>query len=1178
MSEEKKWTESQKNAISARNGTILVSAAAGSGKTAVLVQRMVERLTDKKNPSDADRLLIVTFTNAAASEMRERISRRIDELLSDDPLNRNLQRQQILLTKANISTIHSFCSDLIHEYFYKLDVSSEFRIADEHEMMLLRDEAIDRTLEEYYQKGSKNFYLAVETFSGTKDDKRFVSTVKALYDFINSHPYPEIWLDRKLADYQDVHDVNDTSWANIILSYAKSAIDFCLGLTDLSIDISCEDEKLYKTFEPVLSSDREGLSNINFSNWDTVYKRLNFFEFKTLRAPRGYADDPIKLRVAENRKQVKESIKKLQKIFSVDEKKCMDDLQSLSPIIRELFSVVKDFGRHLKILKSERNVLDFVDLEHLTINLLSRPKEDGFEKTEEALSIGELFDEIMVDEYQDTNETQDTIFRALSNDEKNLFVVGDVKQSIYGFRQAMPEIFLRRKEKYEKYNPSTDAYPARIVLDSNFRSREGITDAVNFVFKQLMSKDVGDVNYSDEEKLTAAASYEKKNTADMELHLIDLSNSFSDDMDVFEAKYIADIIKKKISSGEKVKDADGYRELKLSDICVLLRSANVHAANFVRELEKNEVPACSDSNGGLLSFTEVSTIISLLRIIDNPVQDIPLLSVLMSPLVMLSPDDAAEIRLANREVPLYFALKDYANERNSDVIKKFLTQLEEYRYLAATLSCSQLVSLIYTQTNFESMVQTMKNGKQKLANLRMLLEHIKAYESSGQNSVSGFIRFIDRLQEQNSDLMAPSVVSDFADAVRVLSIHKSKGLEFPVCIIANGSRKFNKEKGDVLLHSELGVGVKLRDTKKMYAYNNFVRNAILLELDKNAMSEELRVLYVAMTRARENLIILCSFKDVEKTIISLANKVCLNEKISPQTVKSASSFSDWIIMCALKHKDGEVLRKIADIGSKEIIECEHPWDVKIVSVDENDVVPVKNNFESESKEKVIDQDLLRTMSERFNYEYKFKKLSGIPAKVSVSEIAHRDLEPDEEVTLSRPSFVSERGMTATEKGTALHEFMQFADFKKAAKSLKDHVDELVQKGFLTQKQSEVINFKKVSTFLKSDVAKRITKSDNVLREFRFTINMDVNEFKNGLNLKNKTEYVILQGAIDCAFEENGKFVIVDYKTDHISSMDELSKKYKRQLELYKRALEECTGKEVSQCIIYSLHLGKSIRV
>ncbi len=1170
----RQWTNSQKNAIYAKGGSLLVSAAAGSGKTAVLVQRVIEMITDKSNPCDADRLLVVTFTKAAAAEMRARINTEISNLLKITPNDKNLQRQQLILSRAHISTIHSFCNELIRENFYKLNISSEFKIADENEIMILKDEAIRTVLEEKYERSSPEFLNMVETFSSARDDNNLIYTVYEFYDFIRSHPFKEKWLSEKFDMYNE-SNINDTEFFRVILNYAIESINHCLTLTKNSIELLNEDEKIKEIYGSSFSSDLSSLfllkETLNLKTWDNISDELKNFKFDKLKALRGYKDDIIKVRVNENRKEVKAIIDKLKKLFYVSQEECIEDIKYLKPIVKEFFALTNDFEARLNLLKAERNILDFSDLEHLTLKLLVKETNAGFERTQEAYELSLKFDQIMVDEYQDTNEVQDLIFRALSHNEENLFMVGDVKQSIYRFRQAMPEIFLRRKEKYLLYDETKSEYPYKIILDKNFRSREGILDATNFVFSQLMSKNMGEMEYTNEEKLKLGAEYDAKEDPDVYLKILDLSCCEDNDMDKQEARYISGIIAQMIGKGYKIKDKNGYRNVTYGDFCILLRSANKHAINFVKELELCGVPAWCDVAGSFFGTIEVSTMLSFLRIIDNPIQDIPILSILMSPIYGFTPDELSEIRCIDRAVPIYFALKESASAGN-EKCKNFLRDIEGYRQIAATMPSDRFIQYVYNKTSYLEIVQAMDEGNLRLNNLRLLLEYARNYEASGYRGISSFIRFIDKVEEQKSDLESSNEIRANANVVKIMSIHRSKGLEFPICIIANCSRKFNKDKGEILLHPKLGLGIKRKDLTSMCKYTNLSRDAISLEIDKDNMSEELRVLYVAMTRAKENLIMITSLTKVDDTICKLASSIMDGEVLDPYKVRNSTSFSEWILYCALRHPDGACLRKIAGSSFGTMSKDTGKWSIEIVRPESGNI-RVTSSIHEVSEE--FDEELLNKLNSRINYTYAYKNLSNIRSKVTVSDIVAQDnLERFD--FLRRPLFISGNKLSAQAKGTILHNFMQFVDFKKAKDNLDKEIDYLMTKGFVSIEDMSYIDKKRIKRFLNSNLMDRILRSKNVLREFKFTIKVKAGELGLDENLINNNHKVILQGSIDCAFEEDGQFVIVDYKTSALESMDVLEERYHKQLALYKKALSECTDKKIKQCILYSFNTGKEI--
>ena len=1169
------WTKAQKDAISARDGTLLVSAAAGSGKTAVLVQRVIERLIDPDHPCDADRLLVVTFTNAAAAEMRQRIAEAIDRMLEEDPGNTRLQRQQILLPQAHISTIHSFCSELVREHFYQLGISPDFRISDSNEMDLLREEAMQQVMEDLYEQGEEDFRRLSDCFSNGRDDRRLFRLVNTLYDFVRSHPFPERWLEEKAAMYHPEGDAAHTLWGQTVLEYADSAILYAITLTQNALDLMEQDPKLDAAYRPAFSSDLAGLLSLQEAaqakQWDTLSQRIRQFSFEKLKAVRGYKDDPLKGKISGNRDTVKKTLEKLSALFFASDEQCLEDIRRMAPIIERLLSAVKRFGDVLDACKAARRIADFGDLEHWALRLLVRPTQAGFVCTEVAQELSLQFDEVMVDEYQDTNEAQDMIFRAVSQQENNLFMVGDVKQSIYRFRQAMPEIFLRRKEAYPAYDDEKKEYPAKVILDKNFRSRSGVTGAVNFVFRQLMSRQMGEMAYSQEEELVPGADYPPRDIPDVSLHILDLSCEEEQDMDVAEAGYIAGIISQMIENKFPVTENGRQRPVTYRDFCILIRNANNHAGVYAKELQLHGIPAWSDAAGAFFGTPEISVLLSFLRVIDNPVQDIPLLSILMSPIFGWSPDRLTEIRLGRQDGPLYFAVKQEA-ERGDESCKNFLRQMEEYRRLAAALPADRLIHHLYEQTGFLAMVQAMPEGELRLANLRLMMEYARTYEQSGYKGLSGFIRFIDRLEQQQSDLAPASILSESANVVRIMSIHRSKGLEFPVCILANCSRLFNKDRGEVLLHPTLGVGMKLWDDAMIRRYPTMPREAVALEIERAGMSEELRVLYVAMTRAKENLMMVTSLKNPARTLGKLAAQLSEAPEISPYVVRSASCFSDWILSCALRHPSGAKLREMAGALPGLMRPDENQWEI-ILGYPEGDFH--QESAAAEEPNGPYDENLYEIWKTRLEYRYPAQELTGVPVKAAASELAGRQAHKEYAFT-SRPAFLESQGMTAAEKGTALHAFIQFADYAKAAEDLSQELHRLVEKKFLTEEQAKAVDEKQAAGFFNSSLMKRMLRSPNLLREYRFTIWIPASDIQPEIPDAQAREPVLLQGAIDCAFEEDEGWVLVDYKTDRVKTADELAARYAAQLDLYAKALARCTGKPVRQRLLYSFVLGEAI--
>jgi ATP-dependent helicase/nuclease subunit A len=1171
------WTPEQLNAIRARGGTLLVSAAAGSGKTAVLVQRVVERITDADHPTDADRLLVVTFTKAAAAEMRGRIAAELSRMLEEDPFNARLQRQQLLLARAHISTVDSFCSDLVRQNFFRLGVSPDVRVLDDGEIAILRAEAASETLEEFYAKGDLQFYDFVESFSSGRDDEAVAETICRLYDFVRSHPFPKRWLSEKAALYDDPASAADTVWGKTILTFAEDAIAYCEALTRDSLAQTEGDEALFAAYGDALRSDLTGLGALRDvvarSNWDGAMAIAANFSWQKLKPLRGRGDDPVKNRVSAARKEVKGTVAKLALLLGASDEECRKEIASLRPIVSKLFEVTLRFSEILDRKKRERRAADFSDLEHWALNLLVRETESGYERTPEAEELSAAFDEVMVDEYQDTNETQDMIFNAVSRNGENLFLVGDVKQSIYRFRQAMPQIFLEKRARFPLYDAQQDAYPACVVLGRNFRSRPGVTDAVNFVFRQLMSRQAGELDYTAEEELVPGASYPPLEEPAAELDVIDLSAGDDENRSaiVAESRRIAELIYSMMDGTPRITENGKERPAVYRDFCVLLRSANRPAHDYVRELNALGIPAWADTSGGFFEAYEVGIALSLLQVVDNPVQDIPLLSAMMSPIYGFTTDDMAEIRIRTRVGHLYPAVAAVAKNGNAKAAA-FLEQMESFRTLSAAMPSDRLIREVFEKTGLFELVQAMPNGDLRLANLRLLLEYARRFEANGYSGLSGFLRFLDRMRKSSGDLSAAAALTESANVVRIMSIHHSKGLEFPVCIVAGCAHRFNRESPSVLLHPELGLGTRLKDETGV-RYNTMPRSAVALELTRDEMSEELRILYVAMTRAKEKLILLASLSNAEKTLSKLALRLTPGEKrIQPYVVRSAGSLADWLLLCALRHPGGRELRSAAGSGEEIVVPAKEPWEIRLIQ-------PQKTEGEEKPAEPIPeakpDPELERRLEAELNYRYPYAALNGVCAKEAVSDLAGEKFESRFAAT-SRPAFLGEKGMTPAERGTALHAYLQYADYKKAAADSKAELNRLVAEKYITPAQAQAVDMPRAEAFFSSGLMKRIASSPHWEREVRFNVEIPAGLVKPELEPPMSEEQLVLQGAADLLFEEDGALVLVDFKTDHIRNPEELWNRYRGQLALYRGAFERITGKKVKECLLYSFQLGREV--
>lgn len=1176
----REWTTSQKQAIDCKGGSVIVSAAAGSGKTAVLVERVISRLTDENNPIDADKLLIVTYTRAAAGELKERLYNKLSELIAKDPFNKALLRQQTLLSKANISTIDGFCSSIVKEFFYVLDIERNFRIADESELKLIKQDALKLTLDSMYADAEPDFFHLVEAFGGTKDDLQLQNNILKIHEFLRSHPYPDLWIDEKLSMFTGFENVSDSVWSKIVIEYAKEAVEFLRSLLKSSHSYTDMDEVLSQKLTPLLISDSsfvdrldEALSNPKDYTISDVVKTFEKGRFPSIK---GYTDNYYKLKIQKNRSLFADTIAKLEVLLSTSENDARIQIADLFVISTQLFNCVRQFSLNYQKLKAQKKLADYPDLEHWTIKLLID------EKTHELTDIARLlqsrFDEIMVDEYQDANETQDLIFNSLSKNGENLFFVGDVKQSIYGFRQAMPQLFLDRKSKSSLYDEKNPAFPAKIYLDRNFRSIKGVTQAVNFFFEKLMSESVGDIVYDETESLKCGAIYNESESPDVSYHLLDLSFLNEPDTNVEEAKYIAKTIAKMIGEGFKVKEGDNYRNATYSDFCVLMRNANAHAPSYVETMISCGVPAYCNSSHSFLSSMEIMVMSNFLSVIDNPALDIELLSVMMSPIFGFTADDLADIRATSRYTSLYKAVMNKADFGDMKC-KHLLNEIKYYRDICVTTPVATLLDIIYERSGYLSIVTAVNDNDIALSNLRLLKDYAKNFENAQMKGLSRFVSYLRRLRENDMDIPgAVDLTTSSKNVVQVMSIHASKGLEFPVCFVANTGRRFVSDVSqNVLLHSKLGIAVKRKDEDLNATFNTMPKDALALSIKRDEMSEELRVLYVAMTRAKQKLFLLSSHKKIESYLEKIGANLTSSKSIMPFVVRNCSTLSEWLTMCAMLHKDGKELRQIAGCEVEPDCSVDFDLDIKIFPVLYSD-----NSEENEENTLIQDKEgddiVIRTLNERTAFEYKKSALFKLPSKIAASDLSHKLSTKSFDRILSTPAFMNDSVLTGAQKGTALHSFMQFCDFEKAYDNIENEINRLFEKGFISKIQADSIDREKASKFIHSDLIERCIKSDKMFKEFRFTIKVNSCVVDENLPDELQEEKIILQGAVDLAFVEDGELVIIDYKTDKVKDVEELYSMYHHQLLIYKDAMEQCTNYKVKECYIYSIAHSTALSV
>lgn len=1189
------WTDAQKNAIDARGGPLIVSAAAGSGKTAVLVQRIIDIVTDPDSPTDIDRFLVVTFTKAAAGEMKQRISKAISEKLKDDPFNKRLIEQQLLLPKAQISTIDSFCTSLTKEYFYMLDLPSDYRIIDEDEKEVLLNTALDTVLDTMYDSADEGFMQLSEAFSDAHDDLTLRSMVLKIHRFLEAQPFPKSWAEKVIDNY-DVSDVSSpwkTVWGEALAQYTVKALSFVSAQANKAYELA-HDEPLFEKAQDITDNEcgciEQLILSVNDGEWDNTCRLIAELKelLKEKLSFKGATKEPqksVSKEIRACRKSYAAVVRKeLDPLFRRTSAEFFEEIEKLRPMVSSLLKLTLLFSDEFQKLKAERSAGDFSDVEHWALELLVRETEDGFELTDEAREIAKRYDYVMVDEYQDANEVQDIIFKAVSDEDRHLFVVGDVKQSIYGFRLAMPEIFIRRKDESRPYDRACESYPAKVNLDANFRSRSGVTDAVNFIFRNIMSRDVGGVDYTKDEELVPKAGYPEEAVPAASFHLIGTGIGTADENTVIEAQYVGKLIKKMMAA-QTVTQRDGTKRKPLwSDFCILMRSDTKYASVYIDELSKLGVPAVSNKGSDFFSRPEIRLMLSLLRAIDNPARDVPLAAVLLSPLAGFTADELALLKADKKGVSLYEILlsQSGSNEKAARVTEMF----SHMRSLGNNISADELIKRIYNETLLPEIVLAGEDGEYRRKNLRLLLEYAKTYESSGFKGLSGFIGFLERLSENGRSLATASRTSgEKSDCVSIMSIHGSKGLEFPFCIVSQLGSKFNTNdmSDKVILHSKIGPGMNVVDTEKMFGYKGITRRAIEKSMESSLVSEELRILYVAMTRAKERLILTAAVSDASKTIQKAAEALVYDGAVAPYLVMSSSGFLNILLCCLLVCRSGGKLRDISGISAIPTDNFDNSlWDIVVTEADktedygetaeEADTICTEEAF---AKEDVSEE--YKKIASRLSRRYPYAKECSIGMKVAASAVAEKE-SGETFAAQAKPSFMRSGSLSGAERGTALHAFAQYCDFKKARLDISAEKDRLVSLNKLTKEQADCIRNEKLERFLSSPLMEEMLAAQMIEREYTF-----MTEIPAGLADKTLIEpyacaKMILQGSIDCLYELDGELVIVDYKTDYVKSPEELKERYTRQLELYKYAAEQIFGKEVDRCVLYSFSLGEEIEV
>lgn len=1258
-----KWTKEQLEVINHRNGNLLVSAAAGSGKTAVLVERIISMILDEEEKVDIDRLLVVTFTNAAASEMRERIGDAISKALEKDPSNEHLQKQILFLNRANITTIHSFCLDIIKNNIHLLDLDPNFRIGDTTECQLIAQEAIDDVFEKLYEDGflgyekSKKgvrFLKLIDSFAERNGDSQVQDLIMSIYNFAISFPEPEKWLNESAEAFSKDDDFifEETEQGEEIIYSLKNELSDIESIMYESISIvdiyRDEISKIVKLEEEYANI--QAISTALDTDWDDFINELSIFsaeDYRTGERIKKDAPDEIKDAWKEAKELRDTAIGNLNYIIELykdrDTEAIKKEMELSYEIVRAISDTVIEYKYTFENLKKDRGIIDFSDIEHYALKILVDKDEDGnMILSETAKRYSEEFREIFIDEYQDSNLIQEAILSSISNKENpNRFMVGDVKQSIYRFRQAKPEIFLH---KYETYSTQKDKNGRKIMLYKNFRSRKNILNAVNFIFENIMTKDLGEIDYNDDEKLNPGAKFEEFEEdnaivgGSCDIHIIEKKSDEElsdnqleeeDDLDNIqvEARAIGKIIKEIVGKNSEGKiqmvfdkEEKRYRQANYKDIVILLRATSNWASVFTEEFTNMDIPVYADTGTGYFDTIEIKTILSLLKIIDNPMQDIPMLSVLKSPIYNFSPEELIDIRIVDREVSFYEAMKIYASFDNCDnkKVKDFLNRLQDYQNRSSYLSTDELLWYLYNETGYYAYVAILPAGKQRQANLRILFERAKQFEDTSFKGIFNFINFVEKLKKSDSDMGEAKTLSENANVVRIMSIHKSKGLEFPIVICGGMGKRFNKMDMNrkVLYSQNMGYGPQIVDLETRLSYPSINKEAMKKHMAREMLSEEMRVLYVSFTRAKEKLIITGAVSNIENNIQKWVNN---SKNLTPNNLMKANSFLDWIMSVVIAHKDVKEIIPI-DMEIDEKVD-ESEWKVELhkreeytITNYEKDDLKLVNSLKKElEKENRIDYS--KKIEKRLDFEYPYQKSVEKSGAISVTEIKRIwNTENEEEYTelkntenilfeknennllqneenilnekieIKRPKFIMEskdEKISPTHKGTVIHLIMQIIDIKRVENvdDIKKQIEEFVQKEIITKKESEVVNPFKIYKFFKSDLGQRMINSDFIGREKAFYTEVKMKELFKKENI-DYDESIMLRGIIDVFFEENGEIVLIDYKTDFVNEENKckIIERYKKQLEIYADVIENITNKKVKESYIYLFGIDESVRI
>ena len=1179
-------TRQQQAVVENRGGSLLVSAAAGSGKTFVLVERLFRYIAEGCNIDD---FLIITYTKAAAAELRSKIAAELSKRLGQTPGNAHLKRQLLLVYQADIKTVDSFCTALLRENTHLLGregdrhaLTPDFRVLDDHEARLVRRKVLDRVLEQFYDELTDARMQLVDTLGAGRDDHALTELVLELYDKLQSHAYPEKWLAENQVVWNRLDmTFDETPYAVELLSMIHRKADHWGRQLHRAAEGIQDDAVLYAGYGEKFLVAAEGLLNLaRIARWEEAREAADQIVFPKLTTPKGRKDDPELAVMKRIWKDCKDVVKKLQGLLDISGAEAMEDLQAVAPAMTALLELTASFSEAYRKEKLRLNAADFSDQEHLALFLLVQ--ENG-KPTQLGEQVSARYQEILVDEYQDTNEVQNAIFRAVSREGRNIFTVGDVKQSIYRFRLADPSIFLGKYNRFKSWEEAEDGEERKVLLSQNFRSRSEILDAANFVFENILSPEMGEMEYGDDEALHfGAAYYPQRNDCETEFHLIRAhQKSAGKEKPVkrmtAEARFVAQRIRQLLNEGYLVTEKNGdLRPCRADDIVILMRAPGSRAAAFAQALAERGIPCSFDESGDFFHTMEISVMIALLELVDNPRQDVPLIAVLRSPVFGFSPDRLAQLRGKTPEGDFYDALLADDGEDS----QAFLKILKELRLAARDMSVHRLVWHIYNTLNLLGLFGAMDCGLERRENLIAFSRHAEKFESNGYRGVFAFVTQLRRLLDSDQ---APATRGAAAvSGVRLMSIHKSKGLEFPIVILADLDHAFSRQDFNtaVLVHPEMGLGPRRVDLKRKIKYPTLARLAVEEKLRRENLAEEQRVLYVAMTRPKEKLILVDTMYYAENRLQGLAAMASC--PVQPETVAAGKNFGDWILLSLLCRPEAHALRSLAEAEVESLYTGDtSSWKVFIHDSEEFRFLRAikASEMEENAYEVPFDPALLE-------FEYPYARETALPAKVTATQLKGRLL--DEEIAehttrtpylrpLTQPAFRQKQvGLTAAERGTANHLALQHLDFSNHDAAAQ--VAQLRERDLLTEQQADAVDIAALERFLTSALAAEIRGAANVLREYRFTLLMDAKEYDSAAAAG---DAILLQGVVDCCFETADGLTVVDFKTDAAYAPQQIAERaeqYRSQLTAYSRALEQVLERPVVRRVLYFLRTGITVEV